>query len=527
MASLNKTRSNNVINTAQTLATSNITPPKTFGRTSHNYRTANGAPAYSVTNLEELRRSVLSCMLWESTFYENGVTIADRIASLVPLIEPEEVVKVAYEARVVMKLRHVPLLLAIEMLKHETHKIYVRKLIPLIVNRADEMSELLSLFWKDELTALRSTEGKFNSQRAKRKLPMQLIRGIKLAFAKFDDYQLTKYLGNDKPVKMADVIRLVHPDPKEATKNLPNYKHNVDMAAVYKSIVDGSARAPEDTWEVALSAAGKEGKKKVFEDLLDTNRLPAMALLRNLRGMTESQVDLQKISTGLEKMKVERILPYRFITARRYAPSLSAQLEQAMFKCLHGVEKLAGKTVILIDISGSMNSMLSGKSEMRRVDAAAGLAVLAKEICEDAEVLLFDHGTYRVENGAYKQVNGQRITGYGAYYNNGKTFYSEPTINNGSSFRGFALVDMVTKMVGGGTDIAQAVQYVNSNIKYDRLVMFTDEESSTVPPAPLNKGYVINVSSSQNGVGYGPWTHINGFSEGTLAYISEYEKEHK
>jgi 60 kDa SS-A/Ro ribonucleoprotein len=35
---------------------------------------------------------------------------------------------------------------------------------------------------------------------------------------------------------------------------------------------------------------------------------------------------------------------------------------------------------------------------------------------------------------------------------------------------------------------------------------------------------VINVASYRNGVGYGPWTHIDGWSESVLEYIRELER---
>ena len=42
-------------------------------------------------------------------------------------------------------------------------------------------------------------------------------------------------------------------------------------------------------------------------------------------------------------------------------------------------------------------------------------------------------------------------------------------------------------------------------------------------PAPKGKGYVINVASYKNGVGYGKWTHIDGWSESVIEYIRELE----
>ena len=49
-------------------------------------QTHEGAPAKHIFAEQELRRSVLACMLWESQFYEDGVAIAGRIRKLVPKI---------------------------------------------------------------------------------------------------------------------------------------------------------------------------------------------------------------------------------------------------------------------------------------------------------------------------------------------------------------------------------------------------------------------------------------------------------
>ena len=40
---------------------------------------------------------------------------------------------------------------------------------------------------------------------------------------------------------------------------------------------------------------------------------------------------------------------------------------------------------------------------------------------------------------------------------------------------------------------------------------------------PASKGYIINVGSYENGVGYGAWTHINGWSERVLDFVREIE----
>lgn len=59
---------------------------------------------------------------------------------------------------------------------------------------------------------------------------------------------------------------------------------------------------------------------------------------------------------------------------------------------------------------------------------------------------------------------------------------------------------------------------------YDRLVVITDEQSSDNVSGPSGRGYVINVASNRNGVGYGKWVHVDGFSEAVVDYIVELEQ---
>jgi hypothetical protein len=76
-----------------------------------------------------------------------------------------------------------------------------------------------------------------------------------------------------------------------------------------------------------------------------------------------------------------------------------------------------------------------------------------------------------------------------------------------------------------GTYLTSAINTINNKIKYDRIIVITDEQSHDGCTSPLNgsKGYMINVGTSKNGVGYGSWTHIDGFSENVIRFITECE----
>ena len=420
-------------------------------------RTHEGAPAVAVTPELALRRSVLACMLWETEFYEDGVAIAGRIRELVPKVLPAKVAALALEARSVMKLRHVPLLLVREMARHATHRALVAETLAQVIQRADELAEFVTIYWADGRAPLSG----------------QVKKGLAAAFPRFDEYALAKY-DRAGVVRLRDVLFLCHAKPRDA-----------EQAAVWKRLVDGELATP-DTWEVALSSGGD--KLSHWERLLAENKLGSLALLRNLRNMQDAGVREELVLSALAAMKTERVLPFRFLAAARYAQQWEEALEAAMFRCVADRERLSGHTVLLVDVSGSMIAPLSRRSEMQRVDAAYGLAVLLREIAEKVTVYTFSHGAVRVP-----------------------------------SRRGFALRDaMEASQPHGGTNLGASLDAVKE--KYDRIIVITDEQSHDRVPAPKGRGYVINVASAKNGVGYGKWSHIDGWSEAVIEYIRELER---
>ncbi len=427
-------------------------------------RTHENAPACLISNELQLRRSVLACLLWESQFYEDGVEIAGRIAELVPKVEAERVAALAIQAREQMKLRHAPLLLVREMARHKTHRGLVAETLERVIQRADELCEFVAIYWKDGRVPLSG----------------QVKKGLAAAFPKFDEYQLAKY-DRGGPIKLRDVLFLCHAKPRDDAQ-----------AGVWKKLVWGRLAVP-DTWEVALSAAGAgngASKAEAWTRLVAENKLGALALLRNLRNLREAGVKEALVLSALEAMNTQRVLPFRFLGAARFAPQWEPTLEAAMLKCVAGQPKLAGKTVLLVDVSGSMIAPLSRRSEMLRTDAAYGLAVLLREIGERVAVYSFSDNLVEVP-----------------------------------ARRGFALRDAIdTSQRHNGTYLGKAVEQLNEKERYDRLIVITDEQAHDTVPNPKGKGYVINVASYKNGVGYGKWTHIDGWSESVVEYVRTLEE---
>src|SRR5438309_473261 len=90
--------------------------------------------------------------------------------------------------------------------------------------------------------------------------------------------------------------------------------------------------------------------------------------------------------------------------------------------------------------------------------------------------------------------------------------------------RAFALRDAIdASQRHNSTQLGKAVESLNRDEKWDRLIVITDEQAHDRVPTPNGKGYLINVASYKNGVGYGKWTHIDGWSEAVIEYIRALE----
>ena len=438
-------------------------------------RTHEGAPARHISPEMQLRRSVLACLLWENQFYEDGVEIAGRIAELVPKVAAEKVAALAIEARANMKLRHAPLLLVREMARHETQRHLVSDTLAPVIQRADELAEFVAIYWKDGRVPLSG----------------QVKKGLAAAFPKFDEYQLAKY-DRGGPIKLRDVLFLCHAKPRDEAQ-----------AAVWKRLIWGRLTT-SDTWEVALSSGAD--KREAWERMLSEQKLGALALLRNLRNMREAGVSDELIGNALREMKTDRVLPFRFIAAARYAPQYEPQLEQAMFSSLKNQTPLPGTTALVVDTSPSMwMAGLSRNSDMDRFEAAAGLAILLRETAERVNVYAFNEKAYEVPPR-----------------------------------RGFALRDALAATRNNWSRGGLAVAAANRD-GYDRIIVITDGQwhfsdtttvqgygegdPQTVAPAPLTKqAYMINVASYKNGVGYGKWMNIDGWSDSVIEYIRALEQ---
>lgn len=430
-------------------------------------RTHEGAVAAKIDKRQELHLSVLATLLFEDQYYESGVSIAERIRQLTKEVSVLNATSLAISARNEYNLRHAPLWILASLYEQRNLNLRDRVLLRLavrkVIQRPDELGELVSMYWKD----------------GKKPLPNQMRLGLAEAFKKFNAYQLAKYAGkNSQAVTPRDVMFLTHPKPD-----------NDEQRELFRMVANRELPVP-DTWETQLSAGGD--KREVFMRLMKEGKLGALAFLRNLRNMEQAGVPLEAVQAYAQKVKTDRVLPFRFLSAANAVPKWSHIIEDMMLRSLSEVEPWTGHTVILVDNSQSMYwTRLSAKSDLERIDAACALAILVRGICSHATVIPFSH---------------------------------EPKVLQ-SHYRGLALRDAIKNTEVGGTDIAAAVLHANQ-IGYDRIIILTDEQSTTRLPDPLvppHKAFCINVASYKNGLGYHKWTHIDGFSEAIVQFMRAHE----
>jgi hypothetical protein len=330
-----------------------------------NIYTYEGGRANIISKEEQLKRTVLTCLLWEENSYESGETIASRMEELVKKVDPKVVEQIAIQAKNEMKLRHVPLFLAILLIENGHN---VRHLIPQIVNRVDDMGELLAIYRRND---------------AKKKFSRSLLKGIRDCFPKFNEYSFSKYKGNGKAYKLVDIINLVHPKPD-----------NDIQRQLYNKIVKGTL-ATSQTWEVGYSACkNDEEKKKVWETLIAEGKLGGLATLRNLRNMQQVNVPKETIQKAIRNIKDPKMLPIDFLKSAQENPAFENEIEERFLELFNHIdEKIEGKTLLLVDVSDSMSN-----NDCLNEKRAGSLGMIAREMFKDIDIKVFGNDIDDVAN---------------------------------------------------------------------------------------------------------------------------------
>jgi len=212
-------------------------------------------------------------------------------------------------------------------------------------------------------------------------------RGVRDAQQQMSAFSVAKYQSKGREFKLRDTLRLGHPVPRDA-----------EASEAMGECVAGTLGMPKG-WETELSERGST--KEVWDELIRENRLGIMAKLRNLRNMIQAGADIDPVLETFrneEAVRKSRLLPFRYFSAYQElrkaglaTTKVTQALDTAMGLACANVDRLPGRTAVMIDTSGSMGWSVSDRSVSTCRDIAAVLGAMATHISDDAWVCGFDN----------------------------------------------------------------------------------------------------------------------------------------
>lgn len=351
-----------------------------FNTAAETMKTVNhgGLLAYRMDWKTELVTQVLTSFFNEQKFYGDNSEELTNILKSGIADDPEFVSRLAIFARNEFNMRSVSHVILCYLANISTGKPFVKRTLKHIVKRGDDATEILACYL--------NIFGK--------PIPNSLRKGLRDIFTAFDEYTLAKYKGTENVVKMRDILCLCHPTPKDQKQS-----------DIWKALLENRLTPPY-TWEVELSTKGN--KKETWEELIDSGNVGYMALLRNLRNILNVEPkNIDKVFSKIADpvaVRQSRQLPFRYLSAYRNLPYgdtwdvLNAQtaLERAAEVSVENLPRIPGKTIIAIDVSGSMSCPVSARSTVSCGDISCLLGVIADKICDQAMVFTFDDRLSRI-----------------------------------------------------------------------------------------------------------------------------------
>jgi hypothetical protein len=373
----------------------------------------------------ELFLLAVTNMVGQDTFYESGGRRDDRYTQLVRRLaieDPEWTAGLLGWLRGDGNLRTASLVGAAEFtrarLEAGAHG-RSRQVVDSVLQRADEPGELLG-YW---------------TSRYGRALPKPIKRGVEDAVGRlYTERALLKYDSVSKGFRFGDVIELCHPKPAAAPAWQGDlFKHAIDRRHGRGEDVPGTlelvrARAELASWPEAqrrellsrpdaadvLRRAGMtwEALAGWLQGPMDRAAWEAvipsmgyMALLRNLRNFDDAGVSDEvaaRVAARLAdpaEVARSRQFPFRFLAAYQHAVSLrwSYPLEQALGHSLANVPSLPGRTLVLVDRSGSMFGRLSERTQLNRADSAAVFGTAVAMRATNADLVEFGTHSRRLQ----------------------------------------------------------------------------------------------------------------------------------
>jgi hypothetical protein len=383
-------------------------------------RTSEGGAGYVRSTKSELFLLAVSNMCGEPTFYESAGNRDSRYTQLVREVAAADPAWTGGFLRWLRGdggMRSASLVGALEAAKalNEAKIPGGRQIVDSVLRRADEPGEALA-YW---------------TSRYGRTVPKPIKRGIADAARRlYSQFTLLKYDTASHGVRFADVLDLTHPTagtPEQGAlyrfaidrrhghddvvpETLPMVAYNAKLRAGVAAgdytwlLSPAGIREAGMTWEDVLSLAGPNVDKARLWTALIPN-MGYMALIRNLRNLDESGVpDDVALGVGArladpDEVARSRQFPMRFLSAYKAVQSLrwGHFLEQAVNHSLANVPRLPGRTLILVDVSGSMSDRVSAKSELNRAETAGIFASALALRSDNPTLVWFNHSSGRVD----------------------------------------------------------------------------------------------------------------------------------
>jgi hypothetical protein len=352
-------------------------------------------------------------------------------------------------------------------LKTDSPTVSVSNVVNSVLQRADEPGEMLA-YWH---------------LHHGRVLPYGLKRGIAKATTRlYSARSVLKYDTNSQEYRFGDVIQMVHPKPIDSTqKELfgwligRRYKTGGDAEIcpnkIIQAVLDTENIAPENrremmktglptgfTWERLAGWIPNGMDKEAWKYAID--EMGTFALLRNLRNFDEAGVSQEvkesvaRILCDEETVRGSKLFPFRFYQAYKNVSNnfWKWPLERALQISVQNLPRIPGRTLIMVDNSGSMMEKISSKSTLGRNEVAGLLAACLTFQCEASNVVIYD-----------------------TRWEVAKVF---PGINLLAKTAKFSKI-----VLGGSTHTwnctLEVVQGASQHgITYDRIVILTDEQTS-------------------------------------------------
>lgn len=375
--------------------------PQPLGKTKGRTVTHEGGTGYAKGDKLALYTLAVTNMVGEPTFYESAKGRDNRFAELthkVAVKDPEWIAGFIPFLRDTANMRSAAVVCAVEAsraildakAKGADIDVSVRRLISSACSRADEPAEVLG-YWL-------STYG--------RPVPPSIRRGIADAASKlYNEYAAMKYDGGSRGVRVGDVIDMVHPSPTaewqsalfgymldrrhgrdtevpEVLTKITNMRYLDSLPADQRRAVLRE-RGPEVlaeagyTWERLGGWIPGGMDAEAWEAIIPS--MGYMALLRNLRNFEENKVSKAVLKTVRDRLEdpeqvaKSRQFPYRFYSAYLFSGStyFASALENALDLSCQNIPDFPGKTLVAVDVSGSMDVPISRDTKILRHNIGA------------------------------------------------------------------------------------------------------------------------------------------------------------